>query len=75
MRSSLCGAARGVTGSGDLVESATEVRIFGEKVAVRASIHALGGSSADAGRSQSALRTRLGIEAECPEPGVTISLE
>jgi metallo-beta-lactamase family protein len=87
-----------------LVDGATEVRVFGEKAVVRASIHTLGGFSAHAGQSElvqwaghlapscprfvlihgepkaceglrSALRARLGIEAECPEPGVTISLE
>jgi metallo-beta-lactamase family protein len=87
-----------------LVEGAREVRIFGEKVVVRAAIHTLGGFSAHAGQSElvewaghlaasrprfllahgepraceglrSALRMRLGIEAECPGPGVPISLE
>ena len=86
-----------------LVEGAKEVRIFGEKVVVRAAVHTLGGFSAHAGQSElvewaghlaasrprfvlthgepkaceglrSALRTRLGIEAECPGPGVPISL-
>jgi metallo-beta-lactamase family protein len=87
-----------------LVEGAREVRIFGEKVVVRASVHTLGGFSAHAGQSglvewaghlarssprfvlthgepraceglRAALRARLGIEAECPNRGDTISLE
>lgn len=87
-----------------LVEGAREVRIFGEKLVVRATVHTLGGFSAHAGQSglvewaghlapsrprfvlthgepkgcdglRSALRTRLGIEAECPEPGATVTLE
>lgn len=87
-----------------LVDGAKEVRIFGEKVVVRAAVHTLGGFSAHAGQSELvewaghlapsrprfvlthgeprggdglrlALRTRLGIEAECPEPGTIISLE
>jgi metallo-beta-lactamase family protein len=87
-----------------LVEGAREVRIFGEKVVVRAGVHTLGGFSAHAGQSglvewgahlapsrprfllthgepraceglRAALRARLGIEAECPNRGDTISLE
>jgi metallo-beta-lactamase family protein len=87
-----------------LVDGAREVRIFGERVVVRATVHTLGGFSAHAGQSElvdwaghfapsrprfvlthgepkgcdglrSALRTQLGIEAECPERGATISLE
>jgi metallo-beta-lactamase family protein len=35
-----------------LVEGAREVRIFGEKVVVRAAVHTLGGFSAHAGQSE-----------------------
>jgi metallo-beta-lactamase family protein len=35
-----------------LVEGAKEIRIFGEKIAVRASVHSLGGFSAHAGQSE-----------------------
>jgi metallo-beta-lactamase family protein len=87
-----------------LVDGAREVRIFGEKIVVRAAVHTLGGFSAHAGQSglvewaghlarsrgrfvlthgepkaceapRAVLRTRLGIESECPGPGATISLE
>ena len=80
-----------------LVDGAKDVRIFGEKVVVRAAVHLLGGFSAHAGQSELvewaghlapsrprfvlthgepkacealriSLRTRLGIDAECPEP-------
>ena len=87
-----------------LVDGAKDVRIFGEKVVVRAAVHLLGGFSAHAGQSELvewaghlapsrprfalthgepkacealriSLRARLGIDAECPELGATISLE
>jgi metallo-beta-lactamase family protein len=87
-----------------LVDGAKDVRIFGEKVVVRAAVHLIGGFSAHAGQSELvewaghlarsrprfalthgepkacealriSLRARLGIDAECPEPGATVSLE
>jgi metallo-beta-lactamase family protein len=48
MRITFQGAAREVTGSCYLVDGARSVRIFGDEVPVRASLHTIGGLSAHA---------------------------
>jgi metallo-beta-lactamase family protein len=48
MRITFLGAAREVTGSCYLVDGARSVRIFGDEVPVRASLHTIGGLSAHA---------------------------